>query len=132
EIWDGTGEDSITVTEKTSSTNAVKGAVIKFDWDGDGVVKNVSVISTKGALTYTNGNQVRIEASGTGTGYDLADDVVVLNVDSKKDAGVSGNAIIEAAKDAEGNYINNVVFTTNSDGEIALLVIDVVNGAWED
>ena len=126
-IWDGSSESSITVTEKTSSSVASKGAVISFDWDGEGVIKNVVTISDFGALTYTNGAQVKINS----TAYDLADDVVILNVDTDKKVGVSGTAISKAQMtQVKDVYYNNVAFKLNTDGEISVLVVDVVNNKW--
>ena len=130
-IYDGTAETSVEVTEKVSSTNATKGAVISFDWDGDGVIKNVNVISasaTSGtaALTYTNGTQVKLN----GNGYDLADDVVILNVNTADKVGVPGSSILKAQQTSDVNqYYENVTYKLNSDNEVSVLVIDV-DGQW--
>lgn len=126
-IWDGTSESSITVTEKTSASNAAKGAVISYDWDGADVIKNVEVIANRGALTYSNGAQVKI----SGIAYDLADNVVILNVDTDKKVGISGTAISKAQMTlVDDVYYQNVAYKLNSDGEIAALVVDVVNNEW--
>ena len=129
-IWDGTSDESITVTEKNSSSSVTKGSVIGYDWDGDSEIKNVSVISNRGALTYTNGNQVKIN----GVAYDLADaaDRTILNVDTDKKVGVSGTAISKAQMTmAQDVYYNNVAYKLNSDGEIEVLVVDVINNLWK-
>ena len=130
-IWDGTSESSVTVQEKVSatSTDAAKGKVISFDWDGEGVIKNVQEVTAMGAITYAGGStQVGID----GVGYDLADDVTILNVNTEDKVGVSGNAISEAQKDADGTYYANVVYVYDTvDEEIDLLVIDVQNNKWD-
>ena len=128
-IWDGSGTEPITVSEKKTGTEAAKGAVISFDWDGDGVIKNVKKISSLGALTVTTGDQVSIN----GTGYDLTDDTVILNVDTANKIGVPGKDISVAAKDADGKYYQNVTFVTDATdpSEITLLVVDVVNNKWD-
>ena len=126
-IWDGSSEKSIEVTEKTTSPNAAKNTVISFDWDGEGVVKNVEKVSDFGAIQYSNGKQVKIN----GKGYDLADDVTILNVDTDKKEGVPGTAINEAQKDSDGNYYYNAFYVYDAaDDEIDLLVIDVKNNKW--
>ena len=130
-IWDGTSSEPVRVTENKSATEASKGAVISFGWDGEGTIKDVKAIpaaANLGALTYTSGNQVSI----SGTGYDLADDVVILNVDTDAKAGVPGTAIAVAAKDASGLSYQNVLFQTDATNptKITLLVVDVVNGRW--
>ena len=126
-IWDGSSEKSIEVTEKVTSTNAAKNTVISFDWDGEGVVKNVEKVSDFGAIQYSNGKQVKIN----GKGYDLADDVTILNVDTDKKEGVPGTAINEAQKDSDGNYYYNAIYVYDAaDDEIDLLVIDVKNNKW--
>ena len=126
-IWDGSSEKSIEVTEKVTSTNAAKNTVISFDWDGEGVVKNVEKVSDFGAIQYSNGKQVKIN----GKGYDLADDVTILNVDTDKKEGVPGTAINEAQKDSNGNYYCNAIYVYDAaDDEIDLLVIDVKNNKW--
>ena len=133
-IFDGTSDKSVEVTEKVSSTKATKGAVISFDRDGEGVIKNVSVISTAvtsdsgvAALTYTNGTQVKLN----GKGYDLADDVVILNVKTVDEVGVPGKAILKAQQTSVANqYYENAIYKLNSDGEVSVLVIDV-DGKWK-
>ena len=133
QIWDGTSESAVTVTEKVTSTAATKGAVIKFEWDGEGVVKNVvSAGATSGIIKYTNGTQVKIGTSTNdevGTGYDLADDVKIINIDNANKSGIAGNIITEGAKDSSGNYVgDNAWYKLNGDGKIELLVIDTKNG----
>ena len=126
-LWDGSAEKSIEVTEKVSSNSAVKkGAVVSFDWDGDNVVKNVTAVGDLGAIEYSNGTQVKID----GTGYDLADDVTILNVNSDKQEGIPGSAITEAQEDVGGWTYSNAYYQLNSDGEIELLVVDVQNNRW--
>lgn len=125
-IWDGSSEESVTVQEKVSVTQATEGGVISFDWDGDGVIKNVQAVGTAGAITYAGSSQVGID----NVGYKMADDIVILNVDTDAKSGVSGEAITEAKKDTNGLYYNNAKYVLNSDDEIELLVIDVKNDQW--
>ena len=130
-IWDGT--DSINVIVRSTLTSGItKGAVITFDWDGENELKNVVAVdaATKtGALTFSNGKQVKIDT----TGYDLADDVTIINVSTKDYAGVAGNAIATAAQTSTvGTYNKNCWYTTNGDGEIDLLVIDVTSNKLDN
>lgn len=128
-IWDGASESSVTVQEKVSATKAVKGGVISFDWDGEGVIKNVEAVGTIGAITYA-GSTTQVGINDVG--YDLADDVTILNVNTKDKVGVSGSAITEAQKDANGTYYMNVMYVYDAvDEEIDLLVIDVQNNKWD-
>lgn len=133
QIWDGTSDSAVTVTEKVNVTSATKGAVIKFEWDGEGVIKNVvSAGAQQGIIKYTNGTQVKIGTTtndDNGTGYDLTDDVKIINVDNANKTGIAGNIITEGAKDNNGNYQGpNAWYVLNSDGKIELLVIDTKNG----
>ena len=136
-IWDGT--DSISVITRSGLDGASKGDVVSFDWDGATEIKNIDLISTAAntaALMFTNGEQVRLDNNG----YDLADDVVIINIDSKNAAGVGGNAISTAAQTkVDGSYFDNCWYHENTDGEIDLLVIDVtdsklsgVTTGWND
>ena len=130
-MWDGT--DSINVIVRSElEEDVVKGAVITFDWDGENELKNVSAVSTAtntGALTFSNGKQVKIDTKG----YDLADDVTIINVSTKDYAGVAGNAIATAAQTkTPGTYNKNCWFTQNGDEEIDLLVIDVTSNKLEN
>ena len=120
-IWDGTDNISVIVR---SNVSVSKGDAITFDWDGETELKNVSKLSTVGALTYSNGKQVSIN----GSGYDLANDVTIINVSTKDTAGVSGNAIATAAQTSvEGVYYNNCWYKVNGDGDIELLIIDITS-----
>ena len=130
-IWDG--ENSIDVTEKVSSTNAVKGEVISFDWDGESTIKNVAVAGKYAAIEYTTGTQVKLNDLGVTTAdtYKLADDAVIININTTDKVGIPGNAVTEAQKDAAGDYYVNAKYVLNSDGEIELLVIDVQDNKWD-
>ena len=130
-MWDGT--DSVNViVRSTLGAGVTKGAVITFDWDGENELKNVVAVDASaktGALTFSNGKQVKIDT----TGYDLADDVTIINVSTKDYAGVSGNAIATAAQTSTpGTYNKNCWYTTNGDGEIDLLVIDVTSNKLDN
>ena len=129
-IWDG--ENSIDVTEKVSNTNASKGDVISFDWDGESTIKNVAVAGKYAAIEYTTGSQVKLNDKGVATAdtYALADDAVILNVNTTDKTGIPGNAVTEAQKDVNGDFYINAKYVLNADGEIELLVIDVQNNAW--
>ena len=140
-IWDGT--DSISVITRSGLDGASKGDVVSFDWDGATEIKNIDLISTAAntaALMFTNGEQVRLDNNG----YDLADDVVIINIDSKNAAGVGGNAISTAAQTKkDGSYFDNCWYVlsdpTDPTSDIALLVIDVTDSklsgvitGWDD
>ena len=129
-IWDG--ENSIDVTEKVSNTNASKGDVISFDWDGENVIKNVVDAGKFAAIEYTTGSQVKLNDKGVAAAdtYALADDAVILNVNTTDKTGIPGNAVTEAQKDVNGDHYINAKYVLNSDGEIELLVIDVQDNWW--
>ena len=129
-IWDG--EKSIDVTEKVSISNAVKGEVISFDWDGENTIKNVAVAGKYAAIEYTTGTQVKLNEKGVSTAdtYKLADDAVILNVNTTDKTGIPGNAVTEAQKNASGKFYVNAKYVLNSDGEIELLVVAVQDNAW--
>ena len=119
---------SIRSFTRSGLDSATKGDVISFDWDGATEIKNIVMIdeaTNTAALMFTNGEQVRLDNNG----YDLADDVVIINIDSKNAAGVGGNAITTAAQTAtSGVYYDNCWYHENADHEIDLLVIDVTEG----
>ena len=121
-IWDGSNSTNVIV--RTTLTGVGKGTAITFDWDGENELKNVTVLSTVGSLTYSNGKQVKINT----TGYDLADDVTIINVSTKDNTGVAGSAIATAAQTSvPGVYYNNCWYKLNGDGEVELLIIDVTS-----
>ena len=122
-IWDGSS--STAVITRSNMSGIGKGDVVKFTWDGASEVKIDSVIGTTAALLYSNGEQVRLDNNG----YDLADDVTIINVDTKNVAGVGGNAITTAAQTATaGVYYDNCWYVYDAaNQEITLLVIDVTN-----
>ena len=121
-IWDGT--ESRNVIARSGMGGIGKGSAITFDWDGENELKNVTALSTVAALTYSNGKQVKLDNNG----YDLADDVTIVNVSTKDYAGVAGNAIATAAQSSvPGVYFNNCWYKLNGDGEVELLIIDVTS-----
>ena len=123
-MWDGS--NTISVITRSSLNGASKGDVISFDWDGATEIKNITKITAThtAALMYTNGEQVRLN----GTGYDLADDVTIINVNTKDVEGVGGSAITTAAQSSTPNVYYYNCWYQISDGEVSLLVIDVTNG----
>ena len=124
-MWDGTNSTAVITRSDLIADGIGKGDVVKFTWDGANEVKSVTEITTQSALVYSNGEQVRLN----GNGYDLADDVVILNVDTKNVAGVGGSAITTAAQTSTpGTYHYNCWYVYDAAGkEITLLVIDVAN-----
>ena len=127
-IWDGSGESATSVTEKDKNSKAAKGEVIKFTDAGEGIIQDVALVDgMTGAITAVDGKNVKI----SGNAYVLADDAVILNVDTDKVAGVPGNEISVAQQTETSKvYYENAYFVLNDDGEIELLVVDVVNGKW--
>ena len=123
-IWDGT--DSTSVIVRASSVGVSKGDVISFTWGDGNEIKIDSEITGTDALVYSNGEQVRLGD----TGYDLADDVTIINVNTKDVEGVGGNAITTAAQTSTpGEYYYNCWYKLSDDNtEIVLLVIDVTDG----
>lgn len=124
-MWDGTEEQTVIVRKAITSLGVSKGSAISYDWNAENELTNVAPIGTVGALTYANDGQVKIGTAG----YELADDVTIINVSTKDQAKVEGNNIAYAAQtDVEGIYYNNCWYVYDSaDKEIDLLIIDVTS-----
>ena len=128
-IWDGSDSYNVIARKSISNLGATKGSAIKFEWDGENVVKDVTPVANTGAVVYSNGTQVRLADNLTSNGYDLADDVVIINVSTKDKAGVAGNAITTAAQTSNsGVYHYNCWYVYDSTNkEIDVLIIDVTS-----
>ena len=127
-MWTANGE--ITVKEKaTTNVGLAAGSVVTYDANGEGVVKNVTVMSpTLNAVTgYDSSNAKKIQ-----TKYDTAytkinDDTTILYVNSDKTTGVEGGSISVADKPNGTDYQYNVLTIPGSNNAFALIVVDTAN-----
>ena len=122
-IW--TGEKEIKATEKNGTLYAA-GTTVTFDLDGENV-KNVAIpdgLTTGAVMGYTSGGK-DITFNGTDTSK-LTEDTTCIFVDSAKKVASEG-AISIADEPTSGNYIDNVRYIVDGNGNVLLLVVDVNN-----
>ena len=118
-IWNGTS--NVEVTEKGSTTQAVKGAAIKFEDLGDGKVTNVTKVTDKVSITgFSKANGVLTVSGGS---YKLTDNTVYFNVNTtaNKQAGVAGTKL-EVATDGDNAWI-----VTDDNGNVKAIFVETVN-----
>ena len=136
-VWNGTEEVEINV--EGSSTNAKKGAFVQYSIDSEGVTdEDVKVLNEEnfGAVySYNSSRQlltlaVDANASSTNT-YAVADDVVIIGVNTADTEGAEGYNSISASitTDEHNNrvYQDNIVYVLNTDGEVVAIFTDVDN-----
>ena len=127
-LWTANGE--VTAYEQTSALYEYEGGeIVKFEnvsnTDGRMVIDDVTPLAVYklGAITTEDfdGKTVAIDWAS----YDLASDVVMLNVDTEKQVGLETPAadVIRAAKSGT----KNIIYVTNDKNEIEFLLVDGKN-----
>lgn len=138
------GDETVTTKAGTTiPTDVVKGALVVYKTNADGLVTSIKTIYTpnaiddgitanKSAVVAYNGSSIKF--NGDTNTYDVDDDTVILYIDSDPDnrSIAEGGSITLADKtepDENGNqkYINNVYYAVDSDKDVVLLVVDVNN-----
>ena len=142
-MWTQNGYQEVKWDNNTSSndlkTKYSEKAVITFDYDADGVIKNVEAVSmTKGAITaYNNDDKIDfLSSAGTAvTGAKIdTDDTVILFVDTDDldaNTGSTNEGTMEVADDLVKDvlYTANVMYQTSlTGGATADVIVYDVNG----
>ena len=135
DMWDG--EDTVTVKDKVSSSQAlvspyVKGTVISFSDEGSGVVDAVKAFTTSGAVTGYNAGD-KIISILTSTGYapnatEVTSDTKYFYINTADKKGVASEGVELATELATpGLYDQNVWVKDDGNGKVLALFIDVNN-----
>ena len=146
-IWNGT--ETVTVKVETSSAlSVVKGSFVKFTVGANGLTDtsdlvmlsdgNVGAVSSYDAgrkllTVYTDMTTNKVDG-GTNT-YKVADDVVIIGVNTKDKKLVEGlNSVTKAfvdtkntAETTDDTFKTNIVYVLNSDKEVVAIFVDTNN-----
>ena len=141
ELW--TEKGLLTAYEESSDYYTYDGGeIVTYDLVSTGernIIKNVDQVASAGGLNTTlvghitsdgfyGGSENYIAINGTE--YELANDCIVVNINTDTKAGIEGDAKAaarEARKDNLGVYIDNVVFVLGTDKKVAFILIDGQN-----
>ena len=118
------------------------GEIVTYDVVSTGertIIKNVEEVTAGLGLNLTMVGHITSEGfyggsenyiAINGTEYELANDCIIVNVNTDKKSGIEGDAKAaarEARKDNLGVYIDNVVFVLGTDKKVAFILIDGQN-----
>ena len=124
-VWNGTETIDITVEGTTIKAGVAKGAFIKFALTGEGTAEagDISVLTdgNKGIVGSYSANRkllTLINSNGTTAGvYSVADDVVIIGVNTKDKELVEGiGDPIASIKATDGSYPVNIMYVVNNNG----------------
>ena len=141
ELW--TEKGLLTAYEESSDYYTYDGGeIVTYDLVSTGernIIKNVDQVATAGGLNTTlighitsdgfyggSDNYIAIN----GTEYELANDCIVVNINTDSKSGIEGDAKAaarEARKDNLGAYVENVVFVLGTDKKVVFMLIDGQN-----
>ena len=119
-LWTQNGYEEVKWDNNTSSndlkTEFAERKVITFDYDTDGVIKNVEAVPmTNGAITAYNGDD-KIDflstAGAATTGVEIDDDTIILYVDTD-DLNNNTGSTNEGAMEVADDLIKDVLYTAN-------------------
>ena len=134
-VWNGTEEVEINVD--STSTGVVKGDFVKYAIDANNIadnsdievlnVKNVGTVysynANRGLLTLVDSQDNKGDNVTTNT-YAVADDVVIIGVNTADEEGVEGYTTVAASKNSDGKYLANIVYVLNDDDEVVAIFTD--------
>ena len=144
ELW--TEDGLLAAYEESSDEYTYNGGeIVTYDLVSTGertIIKNVSRVDQTSAdgknstlVGYVTsdgfyGNSIAIN----GGAYDLANDCVVVNVNTDTKAGIEGDAKAAAreAKKSGGSYVKNIVYVVGNDGDLVFVLIDGKNNEIKD
>ena len=141
-LWTQNGYEEVKWDNNTSNNDLknkfTERKVITFDYDTDGVIKNVEAVPmTNGAITAYNGDD-KIDflstAGAATTGVEIDDDTIILYVDTdnldENNAEATNEGTMEVAYDLIDNvlYTANVMYQTTISGNVADVIVYDVNG----
>ena len=129
-VWNGTEEVEINVDNEK---DVVKGDFVKYAIDSNNIADSSDVevlqLANTGAVYNYNANRqlltLAVNAAGTQTNtYAVADDVVIIGVNTDDEEGVEGYNTVAANKNAKGEYLTNIVYVLNDDDEVVAIFTD--------
>ena len=132
-VWNGTEEVEINVD--STSTGVVKGDFVKYAIDANNIADNsdIEVLNVKnvGTVYSYNANRGLLTLVDTQDGddvttntYAVADDVVIIGVNTADEEGVEGYTTVAASKNSDGEYLANIVYVLNDDDEVVAIFTD--------
>ena len=132
-VWNGTEEVEINVD--STSTGVVKGDFVKYAIDANNIADNsdIEVLNVKnvGTVYSYNANRGLLTLVDTQDGddvttntYAVADDVVIIGVNTADEEGVEGYTTVAASKNSDGKYLANIVYVLNDDDEVVAIFTD--------
>ena len=137
ELWT---EDGLLQAYEESSDEYYYGGgeIITYDIVSTGdrtVIKNVTEVSKAGddltMLGHITSDEIydNNKVAINGREYELANDCVVVNVNTADNVGIEGDAraAVREAKMSGGSYIDNVVYVLDNDNKIVFMLIDGKN-----
>ena len=141
ELWTPNG--LVTAYEQSSDYYTYDGGeIVTYDVVSTGertIIKNVEEVTAGLGQNLTMVGHITSEGfyggsenyiAINGTEYELANDCIIVNVNTDKKSGIEGDAKAaarEARKDNLGVYIDNVVFVLGTDKKVAFILIDGQN-----
>ncbi len=137
-VWNGTEEVTINV-ETNSNISVEKGDFVKYAIDSNGIADVNDVVALNAAnvgavYSYNSGRQLLTLADGKNSAntYAVADDVVIIGVNTEDKEAAEGYNTIYASKDKDGNYLDNIVYVLNDDQEVIAIFTDVDNKIYNE
>ena len=133
-VWNGTEEVEINVDNEK---DVVKGDFVKYSIDANNIADSSDVevlqLANTGAVYNYNANRQLLTLAAEQTKdkegnvtdvetntYAVADDVVIIGVNTDDTEGVEGYNTVAANKNAKGEYLTNIVYVLNDDEVVAI------------
>ena len=137
-VWNGTEEVEINVDNEK---DVVKGDFVKYSIDANNIADSSDVevlqLANTGAVYNYNANRQLLTLAAEQTKdkegnvtdvetntYAVADDVVIIGVNTDDTEGVEGYNTVAANKNAKGEYLTNIVYVLNDDDEVVAIFTD--------
>lgn len=141
ELWTENG--LLTAYEQSSDYYMYDGGeIVTYDLVSTGdrtIIKNVDAVVTAGGSNTTMVGHITSDGfyggsnnyiAINGTEYELANDCIVVNINTDSKSGIEGDAKAaarEARKDNLGNYVENVVYVYGTDKKVVFILVDGQN-----
>lgn len=139
EAWNGTETVTLYADGLSFGTTISAGKLFSYRVNGS-YIEGVTVATSEAAVLGFDGKaegEIKIQDAGVAADktYTLAKDCVVLTVDDAKTAGMAGaglDSIVEAGYNTAGTKrLVNISYLLDSDGKIAVIVIDAENNKMD-
>ena len=135
-VWNGTENLTLYYDSTSASDLFDMRSIIAYDVVSGDEISNVEEVGVRGAITANSSDRISIVDEGnvgTGSEYELANDVLVVNINDENHRGEEGNAIQNARQiGSTGVYVPNTYYVV-SGGEVQALFVDTnkneLNGA---